>query len=164
MDDMQTQLVSGGCTCGQVRYSLHAEPMIVHCCHCSWCQRETGSAFVINALIEASKVSVEGRVEQINTPSQSGNGQVIARCPQCRIALWSNYYQAGPNVRFIRVGTLDKPATFTPDIHLYTSTKVPWVLIPDNARAVPEFYDPKSVWSQASLDRFYTASSATQVE
>src|SRR3954469_25466601 len=114
----------GGCTCRHVRYRLTSAPLFVHCCHCRWCQRETGSAFVLNALIEADRVVLlSGIPDVVLTPSQSGKGQKIARCPSCRIALWSNYHQAGDAVRFVRVGTLDEPDRFPPDIHIYTMSK-----------------------------------------
>ena len=48
--------LEGGCACGAVRYRLTSAPMFVHCCHCRDCQRQTGSAFVLNALIEADRV------------------------------------------------------------------------------------------------------------
>ena len=85
--------------------------MFVHCCHCSWCQRETGTAFALNAMIEADRVELtSGEVELVHTPSASGKGQKIWRCPECRVALWSNYSGSGDKVRFMRVGTLDTPA------------------------------------------------------
>src|ERR1700749_1698079 len=110
--------MDGGCDCRGVRYRLHARPMIVHCCHCRWCQRESGAAFALNALIETDQVErLQGEVEIVDTPSLSGKGQLIARCPTCRIALWSHYAGAGRALSFIRVGTLDEPDGFPPDIH-----------------------------------------------
>lgn len=153
---------TGSCTCGHVRYRVAGRPLIVHCCHCTWCQRETGSAFALNAVIEASAVTLlDGDVAIVDTPSQSGNGQKIARCPRCRVAVWSNYPQAGPAFRFIRVGTLDQRANFAPDIHIYTSTKQPWVAIPDGAKAFAEFYDPRTEWPAESLRRFAAARAAS---
>jgi hypothetical protein len=150
----------GGCTCRHVRYRMTARPLIVHCCHCRWCQRETGASFALNAVIEADAVQLlHGDVEVVVTPSSSGKGQKIARCPKCRIALWSNYAQAGPAIRFVRVGTLDEPDTFAPDIHIYTSTKQPWVVIPSGTPSVPEFYSPREVWSAENLERFARARS-----
>ena len=124
----------GGCDCRAVRYRLRSRPMFVHCCHCRWCQRETGSAFALNALIETDRVELlQGEVELVDTPSDSGKGQLIARCPRCRIALWSHYGGGGNVVSFIRVGTLDNPDAFPPDIHIYTSSKQPWVVLPTGA-------------------------------
>lgn len=144
----------GACTCGSVRYRLLSEPMFVHCCHCRWCQRETGSAFVINALIEADRVLVlAGSPEIVMTPSASGRGQKISRCPTCRVALWSNYAGAGDAVRFVRVGTLLEPDRLPPDIHIFTSSKQPWVVLPPGTPAVPEYYDLEDYWPVESLQR-----------
>lgn len=144
----------GGCTCGFVRYRMRSKPLFVHCCHCTWCQRETGSAFAINALIESDRVELlDGEPGTILTPSVSGRGQKIARCPHCRVAVWSHYAGAGDSIRFVRVGTLDDPARFPPDIHIYTASKQPWVAIPPGAKAVAEYYKASEYWPQESLDR-----------
>ena len=144
----------GGCDCRAVRYRLESRPLFVHCCHCRWCQRETGSAFVLNALIEAARVTLLGaEPDLIPTPSNSGKGQLIARCPTCRIALWSVYAGAGPRFRFVRVGTLDDPDAFPPDIHIFTASKQPWVILPAGVPAVPEYYDRDRYWPADSLAR-----------
>lgn len=146
--------MEGGCTCRQVRYRLSGSPLIVHACHCRWCQRESGTAFALNALFEADRVAhLAHEPEIVVTPSSSGKNQRIARCPSCRIAVWSNYPQAGPAVRFVRVGTLDEPDLLPPHIHIFTSSKQPWLALPDGAKAVAEFYDPKSTWTAESLER-----------
>ena len=145
---------AGGCTCRRVRYRLSSRPLFVNCCHCRWCQRETGTAFALNALIEADRVELlEGEVEVVDTPSESGVGQRIARCPACRIALWSNYGGSGDAVRFIRVGTLDEPDRFPPDVHIYTASKQPWVVLPAGTPAVPEYYKASELWPAESLQR-----------
>jgi len=144
----------GGCTCRQVRYRMTSKPLFVHCCHCRWCQRETGTAFALNALIEADRVQLlHGEVEVIDTPSNSGKGQRISRCPRCRIALWSNYGGAGDLIRFVRVGTLDEPDRLPPDIHIYTMSKQPWVALPPGAPAFAEYYRSSEVWPKDSYER-----------
>jgi hypothetical protein len=144
----------GGCTCRSVRYRMLTEPLFVHCCHCRWCQRETGASFALNALIEADRVELlRGEVDVVDTPSASGNGQRIARCPRCRIALWSNYGGGGDLVRFIRVGTLDDPDRWPPDIHIYTMSKQPWVILPPGTPAVHEYYKSSEMWPPDSLER-----------
>jgi hypothetical protein len=144
----------GGCDCRAVRYRMESRPLFVHCCHCRWCQRETGASFALNALIEADRVvSLAGEPELIDTPSQSGKGQKIARCPECQIALWSNYAGAGPHLRFVRVGTLDEPDHLPPDIHIFTASKQPWVVLPPQMPAVAEYYDRKKHWPADSLAR-----------
>lgn len=146
----------GGCSCGHVRYKVKSDPLIVHCCHCTWCQRQSGAAFAINALIEADCVELlSGDVEVIDTPSPSGAGQDIARCPKCKVAVWSNYEFGGlrERVRFIRVGSLDDPNRLPPDVHIFTTTKQPWIILPKDDYAVDEFYDSSKTWSIGSLKR-----------
>ena len=144
----------GGCDCRAVRYRMTAKPLFVNCCHCRWCQRETGASFALNAMIEADRVELlAGPVDVVNTPSLSGKGQKISRCPVCRIAVWSNYAGAGDAVRFVRVGTLDEPDRFPPDIHIFTASKQPWVVLPAGTPAVEEFYDRNKYWPQESLER-----------
>jgi hypothetical protein len=146
--------LQGGCTCGAVRYRMTSKPMFVHCCHCRWCQRETGSAFVLNAMIESDRVVLlHGQPEVVNTPSNSGKGQKIVRCPSCRIALWSNYAGAGDAVRFVRVGTLDEPDLLPPDIHIFTASKQRWIVLPPGTPAVEEYYRSSDFWPRESLER-----------
>lgn len=151
-----TETIEGGCTCGEIRYEALRPPMIVHCCHCRWCQRQTGTAFALNALIEADQMRVvKGKVEILPVASPSGKGQTIARCQSCRIAVWSSYYMGGLKdyIRFIRVGTLDNPDIMPPDVHIFTCSKQPWVQVPEDATAVDQFYKYEHVWSADSLAR-----------
>jgi hypothetical protein len=146
--------VEGGCDCRTVRYRLQCAPLFVHCCHCRWCQRETGTAFALNAMIETDRMTVlAGAPEMVPTPSASGKGQSIARCPICRLALWSHYSGAGPSFSFVRVGTLDEPDRFPPDIHIFTDSKQPWVVLPPGVPSVPEYYDRRQYWPAESLAR-----------
>jgi len=150
----QSESFEGGCTCRHVRYRLTSRPLFVHCCHCRWCQRETGTAFALNAMIEADRVQLSsGAVAVIDTPTLSGKGQKIARCPRCQVALWSHYAGAGEAISFVRVGTLDDPDAFPPDIHIFTASKQPWVVLPEGVPAVPEYYRRSEHWPAASLER-----------
>lgn len=144
----------GGCTCGAIRYRMESKPLFVHCCHCHWCQRETGASFALNALIEADRVTIlHGEPVMVLTPSKSGKGQKIWRCPECCIALWSNYAGASDSVHFVRVGTLDEAYRLPPDIHIFTASKQPWVVIPQGQTAVDRYYDRKKHWPAESLER-----------
>jgi len=144
----------GGCDCRTVRYRMQSAPLFVHCCHCRWCQRESGASFALNAMIEADRVvELEQPPELVQTPSASGAGQLIARCPKCRIAVWSHYAGAGPVLKFVRVGTLDEPDLLPPDIHIFTASKQPWVVIPEGVAAVPEYYDRDTYWPEDSKAR-----------
>lgn len=144
----------GGCACGGVRYRLTAEPMFVNCCHCRWCQRETGSAFVLNAVIETSVITVtKGAPVTILIPSESGNGQKIIRCPDCQIALWSHYSGSGEAIAFARVGTLDNPDRFPPNAHIFTATKQPWISLDGKIPVFEGYFDLEDLWPDESLAR-----------
>ena len=146
--------LEGGCTCGELRYRLQRSPIIVHCCHCRWCQRETGTAFALNAMIETDSISLlSGNPEQVDTPSNSGKGQKIIRCPNCHIAVWSHYAGAGDVLSFVRVGTLDNPDALPPDTHIYTASKQPWVILPPDTPAFEEYYRRSEQLSSACLER-----------
>ena len=146
----------GGCACGAVRYRLTAEPLFVHCCHCLNCQRQTGSAFVINLLIEADRVDVlSGEPQPVEAPRDDGSKQLIHRCPTCQVAVYSDYGR--PEILFVRGGTLDEPREITPDVHIYTKSKVAWVTLPDDTPAFDVYYDSKTLWPAASLERLRVA-------
>ena len=147
--------MEGGCTCRAVRYRLTSKPMFVQCCHCRWCQRGTGSSYALNALIEANRVMLlQGTPEIVMTQTNSGKGQKIARCPHCRIALWSNYAVVGDLVRFVRVGTLHEPDQLPPNIHVYTMSKQPWVKLSPEIPAVTEYYRRDDYWPEESLEQW----------
>ena len=144
--------MTGGCSCGAVRYRLASDPLFVHCCHCLNCQRQTGSAFVINILIETDRVELLGEEpEAVSVPRSGGKKQKIWRCPTCRVALYSQY--TSPRVRFVRAGTLDEPSAVAPDVHIFTRSKLPWVALPDDVPAFDVYYDTNALWPEASLKR-----------
>ena len=145
--------LEGGCACGRIRYRLASMPMFVHCCHCRDCQRQTGSAFVINALIETDRVEkLKGETEAVLVPTDSGRPHVIHRCPTCKVAVWS-HYGGRQALSFVRVGTLDEPFRLPPDVHIYTRSKLPWVALPADVPACEAYYDPKTLWPAESLAR-----------
>lgn len=154
MTDDAFSPLTGRCTCGEVAYEMMRPPLIVHCCHCRWCQRETGASFALNALVEAAEVRLtRGAPEATPVPSNSGKGQSIFRCPRCRIALWSTYAGAGDALLFIRVGTLDEPDRCPPGVHIYTGSKQPWVQLDSGVPAFDGYYRRSEVWSAESLRR-----------
>lgn len=145
--------LTGGCACGFVRYRMEGAPMIVHCCHCLDCQRQTGGAFVINALIETDRITLmDGAPEPVEVPTDSGHPHDVYRCPQCQTAVWSDYGRR-PALRFVRVGTLDQPHALTPDVHIFTRSKVPWVGLPADAPAFEVYYEAAKVWSAEAIAR-----------
>jgi hypothetical protein len=142
----------GGCACGAVRYRLTSDPLFTHCCHCLNCQRQTGSAFVINLLIEADRMELlAGSPQPIDVPRDDGSKQRIFRCPTCQVAVFSEYGR--PDVRFVRGGTLDRPFEVAPDVHIYTRSKLSWLTLPDSVPAFEDYYDMRALWPPASLER-----------
>jgi len=150
---METETVPGRCACGAVQYRLQSRPMFVHCCHCRDCQRQTGSAFVLNALIETDRIAqASGELDAIAVPTDSGRPHRIFRCTHCQTALWSEYGGVA-KLRFVRVGTLDEPAALAPDVHIYTRSKLPWVSLPPGVSAFEAYYDSSKLWPPESLAR-----------
>ena len=151
----------GGCSCGAIRYRLASDPLFVHCCHCLNCQRQTGGAFVINLLIERDRVELlGGEPEAVPVPRDDGSQQVVSRCPSCRVAVFSTYNS--PVVLFVRGGTLDEPRDVTPDVHIYTRSKVGWLELPEATPAFEAFYDPKTLWPAKTRERYGAATAAAR--
>ena len=144
--------MEGRCACGAVRYRLTSTPLFVHCCHCLNCQRQTGSAFVINVLIEADRVEfLSGELERVPVPRTGAKRQQIFRCATCRTAIYSTYTRK--SIFFVRAGTLDDPSAVEPDVHIYTRSKVPWVVLPESTPAFATFYDVGKLWPPESQER-----------
>lgn len=136
--------------------------MFVHCCHCLDCQKQTGSAFAINALIETDRIDMlQGDPKRVEMPSPSGRGHDVYRCPKCDVAVWSDYGRR-PYLRFVRVATLDEPHAIKPDAHIFAKSKVPWVGLPDDARVFDVFYDMKAEWPAESMARREAASATAK--
>jgi hypothetical protein len=146
----------GGCACGEVRYRLAAEPLFVHCCHCLNCQRQTGSAFVVNLLIESDRVELLSSAPQaVDVPRDDGSMQQIWRCPTCEVALYSHYTRS--EFSYVRAGTLDDPRGVKPDVHIFTRSKVDWVVLPEDVPAFDVFYDINELWPAESIERMEAA-------
>jgi hypothetical protein len=145
--------LAGGCACGQVRYRLTNGPLIVHACHCTECQRQSGTAFATNALIESACVEVtQGEPIEVNLPTESGRPHPAIRCGACGITLWS-HYGGGRAISFVRVGTLDEARSLAPDVHIFTRSKAAWLRLPEGAAAFEVYYDMDKVWRPESLAR-----------
>ncbi|WP_433989599.1 hypothetical protein SuNHUV7_02240 (plasmid) [Pseudoseohaeicola sp. NH-UV-7] len=145
---------SGSCGCGKVAYKMTSNPMIVHCCHCKECQKQTGAAYVLNAIIEADRVICEGATTEHTLPTPSGKGQVITRCASCGTAVFSSYLVRLGKLTYVRVGTLDDPSRCPPDVQIFTSSKQPWVPLHPDIPSFDEFYKFEDVWSGSSLKRW----------
>jgi hypothetical protein len=155
---MERDSFEGRCACGEIRFRMTAAPLVVHACHCTECQRLSGAAFALNAMVETDRVELlAGAPEPVPVTGTSGKAQTILRCPSCRVALWSHYPRAAEKIAFVRIGTLDAPSRLPPDIHIFTSTKLPWLELPEGARSVPELYSPREEWPADSLRRWMAA-------
>jgi hypothetical protein len=148
-----TEMLEGGCACGAVRYRMLTGPMFVHCCHCLDCQRQTGSAFVLNALIETARIEILGaEPTRFAMPTESGRPHGVYRCPTCGTAVWSEYGGLA-TLRFVRVGTLDDPTALAPNVHIYVRSKQPWLVLPPGVPAFDGYYDAQQLWPAESLAR-----------
>ncbi len=153
---------SGSCFCGAVRYRLTSAPMFVHCCHCRDCQKQAGSAFAINAIIERDRIALlSGAPVPHEMRTDSGRPHDIYRCPACLSALWSDYGRRKV-MAFVRVATLDEPSALPPDVHIFTRSKIGWVDLsapaPGATTGRPAgvfevYYDMKTEWPAESLAR-----------
>lgn len=151
---MHAQSWSGGCNCSKLRYTLKAEPMVVHCCHCTQCQRMTGSGFVINGVIETSNVEIEtGSLKAFNLPSETGRKLIVYRCAECGTDIHTDY-GGRETMIFVRMTTLDDPTRFGPDVHIFTRSKLPWISLPPQVPAYEAFYPTfEEVWTSEALQR-----------
>ena len=149
-----SKFLEGGCDCSEVRYRMSSYPMFVHCCHCRWCQRETGASFALNAMIESERLYLAGdELDVVDTPTNSGKIQKIVRCPKCRIAVWSHYAGMGDDISFVRVGTLDYPDLIRPDVHIFTESKQPWIVLAPGIPVFKQYYKRAEIWPEDSLAR-----------
>jgi hypothetical protein len=147
-----SETFNGGCACGRVRYEMASEPIFTQACHCRDCQRQSGTAFAHNAMIETDRLKVDGATDAVTLPTPSGGGQVVVRCTACKTALFS-HYGGSDKVAFLRVGTLDDPDAFPPQIHVWTKSRQPWVVLPDDAPQAQEYYRAGDVWPREALAR-----------
>ncbi|MFO1414529.1 MAG: GFA family protein [Burkholderiales bacterium] len=139
--------------------------MFVHCCHCTRCQRETGGPFAHHAMIEFSKFSVlQGEPEFVLVPTDSGNKHWVARCPDCRSAMWNEHGTRSAITRYVRVGTLDTPDALPPLAHIFTRSKQSWLTLPAGVPAYAAYYDATKTWPAESLERYRTAKAARTAE
>jgi hypothetical protein len=148
--------MEGGCACGAIRYKLTNTPMIVHACHCKDCQRLSGSAFALNLWIERKFVEPSGEapVAFSVSPGSSGKPHDVLCCPKCGTGLWNKYHATPGDTVLLRAGTLDDPAAISPDVHVFTRSKAPWLELPRNAKVFDAFYKIDEVWPPESLERW----------
>lgn len=134
---------SGGCACGAVRYDVRGTPVFVNNCHCTLCQKQTGSTSVVNMFFETERLTQHsGETTRHTVKSGSGGDHIIVRCAACGTAIWSFYPRLGDLGVGIRAGTLDDPGTVTPDAAIFVAHKMPWVTLPEGVPQFEATYDP----------------------
>ncbi|RAO74118.1 uncharacterized protein BHQ10_010130 [Talaromyces amestolkiae] len=154
--------LKGHCTCKTITYEVLAPFLCTNCCHCTWCQRETGAAYALNAIIESSSFRITSDTKPIisDLPTSSGNGQKNARCPKCYVVIACDYGDDFTWTTFVKVGTLDDESRkkVRPDVHIHTSSKMDWVdLSSEKERGIPVLeagYKAVQVWRKDALERF----------
>ncbi len=153
MGSEEAKKYTGSCGCGQLTYQLSSPPMFVHCCHCRECQKQTGSAYVLNAIIETKRVTWSGEATNHTLATPSGKGQKITRCAECGTAVFSEYLVRLGKLRYVRVGTLDNPDLCPPDAQIFTSSKQSWVPLKSDIPSFENFYEFKEVWPKEAYER-----------
>lgn len=148
-----------GCGCGKVTYQMSSDPMFMHCCHCQECQRQTGSAYVLNAIIEADRISWNGKTTEHTLATPSGKGQIITRCASCGTAVFSSYLVRLGKLKYIRVGTLDDPDLCPPTVQIFTASKPVWVPLNQDIPIFESFCEFKDVWPEEAYRRLLAISS-----
>lgn len=145
--------MEGHCSCGAVRYRLLDRPLFTHACHCTWCHRESGSAFAIHAVIETELIELTaGPGQETRLPTPSGLGQVVIRCPGCNVALWC-HYDGTRDLAYLKTGTLSRPQDCPPEAHIYVASKPDWLVLGGSIPALPGYYDWRVQWPAASVAR-----------
>ncbi len=165
---MSVKIAKGHCGCGSVRFEVAQQPFAIHACHCSYCQRETGAAFAHNALVEPQALKlVAGEVEMVAIPAQSGNPQRIIRCKKCRTPVWGHYASFGDHACFIRVGAMERPSDFPPDVHIFTASKPDWLTLEGHVPIFQGLYSAKDIpelFGEARALRWWKARNAAHAE
>ena len=145
--------LQGGCACGAVKYRLNREPLYVQACHCTDCQRISGSAFVVNMWIETDEVELlSGTPKTYGLKGGSGRAHDVYFCGDCGVYVWS-HYQGVRGCLFVRAGTLDDPSQVKPLAQIYTRSKQDWVPLPSDTAVFDAFYVPKEQLPAESLKR-----------
>ncbi|WP_347912027.1 GFA family protein [Pseudomonas grandcourensis] len=121
--------LNGSCLCGNVQYSTLAAPLMTAVCHCSDCQKQSGSAFSVNVLVPTEGFEVEGR-SLSSYASNGGSGLPVRRffCSTCGSALYSAITTM-PGLFAVKAGTLSDTSAPTPALHMFCASAQPWVAI-----------------------------------
>jgi hypothetical protein len=150
-------LIDGGCACGAVRYRLLKPPLFVHCCHCTRCQRESGTAYVAHGMIERANLEWDGEVTAVRLPTDSKTRHEIVHCAACLTPLWGQHGRQPSVMVYLKVGTFDAPERCPPNAHIFVRSKLAWVAINPDIPQFARYYNAAKVWPQESLERYATA-------
>lgn len=121
--------VTGGCQCGNIRYTLKAPPLTLYCCHCTECQRQSSSAFGMSMRVGLADVEVIGKMARhTRSKTESGSALVCEFCPSCGVRLFHRReaYEADLS---LKAGSLDDTSWLVPAGHIWTGSKQKWVVI-----------------------------------
>jgi hypothetical protein len=135
----------GGCVCGAVRYVTRGDPLRVTVCHCTWCQRRTGTAFSVEPVFNDDQVEVRGgpRTRYRHVSDESGRWLELEFCPTCGTNIGLTL-QWRPGVTIIDAGTFDDPSWIRSDHHrfrhIFLRSARDWSIVPRNAEKYQAHY------------------------
>ena len=118
--------LNGGCLCGAVRYTSNATPEFVGLCHCTDCQKHTGSAFAIMVRLPKTALQIQGTIKTFSKLGDSGNPILRHFCPECGSSI-ADEPTARPGMINLNAGTLDDPSLVVPTLEIYCDSALPWV-------------------------------------
>jgi hypothetical protein len=135
---MMSSLKAGGCQCGSVRYEISGRPVALYVCHCHECQKQSASAFGITYTIGRDDLHLKcGTVKVWSRAADSGRTVRCLFCPDCGSRLWHEY-SGDSTLIGIKGGSLDDPIDLQTATHIWTSRKLPGVVIPEGAAQFPK--------------------------
>jgi hypothetical protein len=133
--------MSGGCLCGNARYTLSADPVFTGICHCTSCQKQGGSAFSVVIAVASPAVAVEGETKTYAGTGDTGKTVTSRFCPNCGTTLLSEP-EVMAGMAIIRAGTLDDTSALKPTMEIYCDSKQPWVSLGGGLQSFPKMPMP----------------------
>ncbi|MGA3401236.1 MAG: GFA family protein [Acetobacteraceae bacterium] len=134
---MSEALLTGGCQCGAARYAISAAPLRLLACHCRECQKQSASAFGMSLVVPRAAVTLtKGDTRTWSRKADSGRSVTCVFCVVCGTRLW--HAKEGFDYVSIKGGSVDEPVDFSDAIHCWTSSKLPGMVIPPDARQFAE--------------------------
>jgi hypothetical protein len=141
----------GSCNCQSVQYTITDAPLFTHLCHCTKCQKRTGSAFVLNIMVFVNDIALTSAApESYTTITDSGSELTTFACSSCRDILYHTHPEFA-RIVMIAGGTVDDPGWIKPQAHIFVRSKQPWLELSNDIPAYLEMYQLEDTWPQASL-------------